>query len=109
MKENEKEDTDEVFIELFEKEMEEKLSANDIDRSHRLGRKQTESRPRPIIIKFTRYNVRNVIVRKKKILKGNTVSITENLTKKRIIEMNVARETYGFKNVWSQNGKTVIY
>ena len=57
VKENEKEDTDEVVIEFFEKEMEEKLSANDIDRSHRLGKKQTGSRPRPIIVEFTRYNV----------------------------------------------------
>ena len=50
-KENEKEDTDEVVIEFFEKEMEEKLSANDIDRSHSLGKKQTGSTPRHIIIK----------------------------------------------------------
>ena len=38
VKENKKEDTDEVVIEFFEKEMKEKLSANDIDRSHRLGK-----------------------------------------------------------------------
>ena len=61
VKEKDKEDTDKVVIEFFEKEMEEKLSANDIDRSHRLGKKQTGSRPQPIIIKFTRYNVCNVI------------------------------------------------
>ena len=73
VKENEKEDTDKVVIEFFEKEMKEKLSANDIDRSHRLGKKQTGSRPRPIIIKFSSYNILNVIFRKK-ILKGNTVS-----------------------------------
>ena len=42
VKEIEKEDTDEVVIEFFEKEMEEKLSANDIDRSHRLGKNKTE-------------------------------------------------------------------
>ena len=60
---------------------------------------------RPIIIKFTRCNVRNMIFRKKKILKGKAVSITENLTKNIIIEMKVTRETYGFKNVWSQDGK----
>ena len=63
---------------------------------------------RPIIIKFTIYNVRNVIFRKKKILKGKAVTITENLTKNIIIEMKVARETYGFKNVWSQDGK-ILY
>ena len=41
-------------------------------------------------------------------MKGKAVSITENLTKKRITEMKVARETYGFKNVWSQYGK-ILY
>ena len=34
-----------------------------------------------------------------KILKGKAVSIAENLTKQRITEMKVSRETYGFKNV----------
>ena len=100
--------TDEVVIEFSEREMKEKWSANDIDRSHRLGKKLTGSRPRHIIIKFARCNARNVIFRKKKILKGKAVSITENLTKKRITEMKVARETYGFKNVWSQDGK-ILY
>ena len=46
-----------------------------------------------------------MIFRKKKILKEKAVSITENLTKNIIIEMKVTRETYGFKNVWSQDGK----
>ena len=105
VKENEKEDTEEVVIEFFEKEMKEKSSANEIDRSHRLGKKQARSRPRPTIIEFARYNSRNVIFRKKAILKSKAVSITENLTKNRITEMKVARETYGFKNVWSQYGK----
>ena len=35
-------------------------------------------------------------------------STTENLTKNRITEMKVARETYSFKNVWSQDGK-ILY
>ena len=39
MKENEEKDTDKVVIEFFEKEIKEKLSANDRDRSHRLGKK----------------------------------------------------------------------
>ena len=34
VKENKKEDTDEVVIEIFEKEMEEKIPVNYIDRSH---------------------------------------------------------------------------
>ena len=73
-----------------------------------LEKKQTGSRLLSIIIKFTRHNVRNVIFREKNILECKTVSITENLTEKRITEMKVARETYGFKNVWSQDGK-ILY
>ena len=40
VKENEKEDTDEVVIEFFEKEME-----DDINRSHRLGKNKPEVDP----------------------------------------------------------------
>ena len=40
--------------------------------------------------KHAKYNVRNAIVRKKKILKGQAVSIIENLTK-RILK------TFGYK------------
>ena len=46
--------------------------------------------------------------KRKKISKGKAVSITENLTEKRINEMKVARETYGFKNIWSEHGKFYI-
>ena len=55
-----------------------------------LEKQHIGSRPPPIIVKFARYNVRNAIFRKKKILKGKAVSITENLTKKRITEMKIA-------------------
>ena len=45
-------------------------------------------------MKFARYNVRNAIFKTKNILKGETVRIAENLTKKR--EMKKAGETYDF-------------
>ena len=45
VKENEKEDTDEVVIEIFINEMEEKVSVNDIDRSHQLRTRHTRSKP----------------------------------------------------------------
>ena len=97
VKKDEKEDTDEFVIKIFEKEMQEKVSVNDTDRSHRLGKKHTGSRPQSIIMMFARYNVRTAIFRKKKILKGKAVGVTENLTKKKITEMKIAREIYGFK------------
>ena len=79
---------------------------HDIDRTHRLGKRKLDNNaPRPIIVKFTRYNVRNKIFKSKKKLKGKTVSITESLTKRRVVELKKAREMHGFKNVWSQDGQ----
>ena len=60
------------------------------------------------MIKFARYNLRNPIFRRKKILKGKAVILTVNLPKKIITETKIARETYGFKNVWTQDGK-ILY
>ena len=64
MKENEQENADEIFIEIFEKEVQEKVSVNDIDRSYQLGKNHTRSRHWSIITKFTWRNVRNAIFRK---------------------------------------------
>ena len=36
------------------------------------------------------------------------MSITESLTKRRIVELKKAREMYGFKNVWLQDGKMLL-
>ena len=55
-------------------------------------------------MKLVRGNVQNAIFTKK-ILKGKGASITKNPTKKRIIEMKSAQETYSFKNIWLQDGK----
>lgn len=58
--------TDKVVTEIFEKEIQEKVSINDIDRFHRLGKEHSGSRPQPIIIKFAKCNVHNAIFIKKK-------------------------------------------
>ena len=65
----------------------------DIDRSHRLGnRKLDKSKPRPIIIKFSRYNVRARIFKNKGNLKGKRTSVTESLTKTRMEKLEKARK-----------------
>ena len=60
IQENEGENTDEVVLRLVNKKMETELAASDIHRIHRIGKKKISSnKPRPIIVKLTRYNVRN--------------------------------------------------
>ena len=48
--------------------MNQKIKPEDIDRSHRLGnpKKSIKTKPRPIIVKYVRYNTRNIIIGIKK-------------------------------------------
>ena len=85
--------------------MDEEITHLDIDRSHCLGNRKFDlSKPRPIIIKFFRYNVRARIFKNKRKLKGKRTSVTERLTKTRMEKLQKAREKYGFRNVWSNDG-----
>ena len=88
-----------------------KNKPEDIDSSHRLGnpKKSIKAKPRPIIVKFARYNTRNSIYRNKNLLKGKGISVTETLTAKRFKMLEKARELHGFVNVWSQDGKIMFF
>ena len=78
----------------------------DLDRSHRLGKPRASGgKPRPIIVKFSRYNLRNSVFKNKKKLKGKGVAITESLTKKRMDALTKAKDEHGFNNVWTLDGK----
>ena len=47
-----------------------------------------------------RHNFKN-----KNLLKGKRVSIKESPSKDRMAKLNEARETYGFRNVWTSDSK----
>ena len=62
VKEDSKEDTDEVAINIINKELELELNVKDLDRSHRIGRNNFGKKyARPIIVKFARYNNRREV------------------------------------------------
>ena len=105
------EDTDEKIINTLQQSMNETVKPEDIDRSRRLGKPKSSrnTEPRPIILKFVRYNTRNRIYRNKKTLKGTGISVTESLTAKRISMLEKSREEYTFNNVWSQDGKIMFF
>ena len=84
------------------------ITENEIDRSQRIGRKKAGQKPRPIIVKLTRYNTRKKVFASKRKLKGAGVSITERLTVKRMEQLNKAREEHGFTNAWITDGKILF-
>ena len=107
--EKDEKNTDEIVMKVLKEEMGEELTEQDIGRSHRIGKiKKINNKPRPIIVKFSRYNTRNKIFMNKKKLKGKGISITESLTVKRMEMLKNAREEHEYKNVWTQDGK-ILY
>ena len=93
--------TDERVIKCFKDKLNITIDPRDIDRSHPLP----STKKNPIIVKFARYNIRNLIFTNKKMLKGSGVSITESLTTRRLRVLNQAKEEHGFRSVWTSDGK----
>ena len=100
IKEEKCEDTDSIIVNTVKEEMHIEILPNDLDRSHRIGNPKTKKKERPIIVKLLRYIFKN-----KKLLKGKVVSIKESLTNDLMPKLNETRETYGFRNVWTNDGK----
>ena len=104
--ENKEENTDQQAIDFINDNLDIKIDEIDIGRFHRIGRyDKSKKKARPIIMKLARYSVTGRVFREKRKLKGTGKSIAESLTKKRIDQLNDAREKYGFSNVWSYDGK----
>ena len=91
---------------IIREELGKTVEKSDLDRTHRIGAfKEDKSKCRPIIVKFSRYNVRDKVFKNKKKLKGKGYSITEILTALRVKKLTKARNSFGFTNVWTQDGK----
>ena len=109
IEETDKEDTDQLVLDVINKDMEIDLPISAIERTHRIGNpKQKRKKSRPIIVKFVRYYDRKNIYVNKKCLKGKGVSVTESLTKFRMTKLLEAREIHGFSNVWTIDGRIMF-
>ena len=103
----EREDINELSPKLTAKHINQK----NFDKSGRLGnpKKFVKTKTGPILVKYVRYNTRNIIYRNKKVIKGKGISVTEILTAKRIKMLEKASQRHGFVNAWSQNVKIMFF
>lgn len=106
VKEEEAEDTDKIATEVARK-IGVELDVNDIDRSHRVGRRDTE-KPRPIIVKFVSYRKRSEIYRCKRRLKSTGITIRDDLTKARHALLRESISRFGLHNVWTMDGVVIV-
>ena len=92
-------------MEVIDTKMDITITENNIDRMHRIGKPKNNGKARPVIIKFVRYNDRKKFFSSKKLLEDLGVSIIESLTAFSMKKLANARETFGFRNVWTGDGK----
>ena len=104
------EDTDETIKLFAADKLGLEITDMDIDRSHRLGRRQG-TKPRPIIVKFVRYNLRRKFMKERKKLKGHGMGIQELLTPFAEHLLGKAQDLSSkapwLKKVWTWDGRIV--
>jgi len=109
IKEVQNEDSTSVVLDLLREKGIADLSAESIDRSHRLGpSNQSRKKPRPIIIKFCSYAHRRIVYSNKKKLKDSGITITEQLTGTRMEILRKARTRFSHTNIWTSDGTIII-
>ena len=103
--------TDKSVSQTFNVEINIDVKLEQIDQTHIIGSLKKDgdnNKSRPIIVKFVReVNKRNIFTNEKR-FRGKIILITDSLTKERIIRMEKARDQYGFKRVWTTDGKILL-
>lgn len=105
------ENTDETIIKLAKEKMEVPLTGQDIDRSHRIGTRK-DGKPRSIVVKFCRYNMRYKFIKARANLKGTKVGVQELLTPytqhllKRAKEL--VTQSRHIKGAWTWDGRVSV-
>ena len=91
---NKNENADVLAMKVIDTKMEIKITQNDIDRTLRIRKSKTNGKPRPVIIKFVRYNDRKKFFSSKKFLKDSGVSITEGLLAFRMKQLTKGKRDF---------------
>ena len=107
LKENE-ESTNEVIQNFCKEKLDFELDSSDIDRSHRLLKSHLNTKPKPIILKLVRLDVKQLIYGLKKRLKDSDTLNTESLTQERlqcVKKFAQQRKTKKTASYWTSDGK----
>ena len=109
MEEKSNEDKDKLVLNIIYNDLEIDKAEVAIDRTHCIGDpKKKKKKVCPIIAKFVRYYDRKKVFSKKKHLKGKGISNAESLASFRMKKIEEAQEKYGFKHVWTIEGRIMF-
>lgn len=101
-----KENTDETITKLFADKLKLTIPAKVTDRSHRL--RSYNGKAPAIIVKFTSYRIRTIVLNNKNLLKSSGITIAEDLTAARASLRKLCCERFGERNVWSRDWTIMV-
>ena len=103
--------SDDVVLDLFNSKLDLGFSVRegDLDRTHRIQPKKPPSgrsdQPRPLIVKFARYNVRQKVYAARMKLKKTRIYIREDLTSSRQELIRDVLNCESIKKAWTNDGR----
>ncbi|KAF2881219.1 hypothetical protein ILUMI_24956 [Ignelater luminosus] len=97
-----------LLTKIFNENMGLSIVPTDIDRSHRLKVRSMNKKARPIIVKFTSYKSKMLVLQKKSMLKNTPFTMQKGLTGTRYQVLHKAFQHYKPHNVWTRNGTILI-
>ncbi|CAG4955347.1 unnamed protein product [Colias eurytheme] len=110
--EDKKEDTRAVVVRMLSDKLPNiKISVESLSRCHRMGRVEvngSNSKPRPILVKFRDVQLKDSIWFKKTSLKNSGITLSEFLTKSRHETFMAARKRFGINKCWTRDGNIFI-
>ncbi|KAF9424118.1 hypothetical protein HW555_000827 [Spodoptera exigua] len=104
--ETEKEDCRKLICNVINSKMSLDISESEITVCHRLGVGHKDHH-RPILVRFSSLELKASVWRAKAGLRGSTYSVKEFLTKTRQTLFTKARQHFGMRSCWTQDG--IIY
>lgn len=101
--ENNRENVIEKALEVLNGKLKLNLRDHDLENCFRIGK--TRNGKRPIMIGFTKENVKKAAVQNRGKLKGTGISVTEDVTPAKYKLFKEAKEKLGKENVWILGGE----
>lgn len=107
MKEERGEKLPENTIKLFQEKLNCDIEPLDIISVYRTGAEKN-NRPRHVVIKFKDNATKMKIYNNKKLFKGTGIVVKEDLIPSRLLLVQKESEKFGYRNVWTINGKVFV-
>ncbi|CAH0588246.1 unnamed protein product [Chrysodeixis includens] len=97
-----------TVMEILQKKMAlHQISSSSIGACHRIGAR-TDAHHRPILVWFSSVADRTVVWNAKTMLRGSSISMKEFLTRPRQLVFAKARQHFGMRACWTQDGIVIV-